>query len=72
MGVPRDTERGDSDFLPAVGNRLGDEREPLGDALYRGGVIVSLGVLAIGVMSATRLERLLARDEGRGVGTSFI
>jgi hypothetical protein len=44
VGVPRDTDRGD-----AVSR--GDGRVPEGDALYRGGVIVSV-MVAMGVMSA--------------------
>lgn len=47
-GVPRDTERGDSD-VPGV--RRGEGRVPEGDALYRGGVIVSFADFAMGVIS---------------------
>jgi hypothetical protein len=47
-GVPKDTERGDADV---DGARRGDGRLPDGDALYRGGVIVSVKDVAIGVMS---------------------
>ena len=49
-GVPNETDRGDS-CLDGV--RRGDGRLlPDGDALYRGGVIASMIVVAIGVISA--------------------
>jgi hypothetical protein len=46
--VPNDDDRRDSD--PVVPIRRGG-RLPEGEALYRGGVIVSLAVFAIGVIS---------------------
>ena len=48
-GVPTETDRGESDRDEA---RRGEGWVPDGDALYRGGVIVSLIDVAIGVMSA--------------------
>jgi len=47
-GVPKDTERGDADV---DGARRGEGRLLDGDALYRGGVMVSVKVVAMGVMS---------------------
>jgi hypothetical protein len=47
-GVPKDTERGDVDVDGAV---RGEGRLPDGDALYRGGVMVSVEEVAMGVMS---------------------
>jgi hypothetical protein len=49
-GVPKDTDRGEPEW---DGVMRGDWRLPDGDALYRGGVIVSLAVAAIGVMSTS-------------------
>ena len=47
-GVPKDTDRGEVDVDDV---RWGEGRLPDGDALYRGGVIVSVNVVAMGVMS---------------------
>jgi hypothetical protein len=47
-GVPSDTDRGDS---AREGVSRGDGLVPDGEALYRGGVIVSFTVVAMGVMS---------------------
>ena len=44
-----DTERGES---VRDGVRRGDGRVPDGDALYRGGVMVSMIVVAMGVISS--------------------
>jgi hypothetical protein len=52
-GVPTETERGESDFAAPI---RGDGRLPEGDALYRGGVIVSLAVFAMGVISVSATE----------------
>ena len=46
--MPIETEWGES---ARDGVRRGEGRVPDGDALYRGGVIVSVIVVAIGVMS---------------------
>jgi hypothetical protein len=48
-GVPRDTDRNAG---LAEGDE-GDGRTPEGEALYRGGVSVSFGVVAMGVISVS-------------------